>query len=96
MMKRPHAELLEKARAQISFPLACYLIAAEEGSHFCYSWGYTSAHGMLDSYPELDRRLGPPEGPAEWDEFNATRQFQHASVSIDLNQKKGRIDWLPK
>ena len=41
MMERPDAELLELARQRITFPLACFLIAAQHGTHFCYSWGYT-------------------------------------------------------
>ena len=59
MMKRPHAELSALARERITFPLACFLIGAHSDSHFCYSWGYTDRHGMLDSYPEFDRPLGP-------------------------------------
>lgn len=93
MMKRPYAELLQLARERIGFPLACFLVAAQPGSHFCYSWGYTDRHGMLDGYPELERPLGPPQGDAVWQGMTATREFAHASVWVDLNAKKARIDW---
>ncbi|WP_186775815.1 putative glycoside hydrolase [Rubripirellula tenax] len=93
MMKRPHAELLELARQRITFPLACFLIGAQPGSHFCYSWGYTDINGMLDDYPELDRPLGPPKSAATWDGMTATRDFQHASIWIDLSNRDARIDW---
>lgn len=91
MMQRPHAELLALARDRIDFPLACFLIAAQPGSHFCYSWGYTNTDGMLDSYPELERKLGPPKADATWSGLTATREFQHATVRVDLVSKQARI-----
>lgn len=93
MMKRPHADLLKLARQRITFPLACFLVGAQTGSHFCYSWGYTDTDGMLDSYPEFGRKLGPPRGAALWQGLTATREFEHASVWIDLATKEARIDW---
>lgn len=93
MMKRPHAELLQLARERITFPLACFLVAAQTGSHFCYSWGYRDPHGMLDSYPELERPLGPPQSDAKWHGLTATREFAHASVWVDIDNKEARIEW---
>jgi len=93
MMKRPYDELLKLAREQITFPLACFLVGTRPGSHFCYSWGYTDRIGMLDSYPELDRPLGPPKGDAVWNGLTATREFTHASVWVNLSTKQACIDW---
>jgi len=93
MMKRPHAELLALARERLTFPLACFLVAAQPGSHFCYSWGYREEHGMLDAYPEFARPLGPPQADAVWQGLIATREFAHASVRVDLAAKQARIDW---
>ena len=93
MMQRPYAELLQLARARLTFPLACFLVAAQPGSHFCYSWGYTNTHGMLDAYPEFDRPLGPPQADAKWVGLTATREFAHASVWVDLTTKQARIEW---
>ena len=93
MMQRPYAELLELSRERITFPLACFLVAAQPGSHFCYSWGYTDRHGMLETYPELDRPLGPPKGDAVWQGLTATREFARASVQVDLATRQARIDW---
>jgi dienelactone hydrolase len=93
LMKRPYAELLALARERITFPLACFLIGAQPGSHFCYSWGYTDRHGMLDPYPEFDRPLGPPQAGAVWQGLSATREFARASVWIDLATHQARIDW---
>jgi hypothetical protein len=92
-MKRPYAELLALALERITFPLACFLIGAQPGSHFCYSWGYTDRHGMLDPYPEFDRPLGPPQAGAVWQGLSATREFARASVWIDLATHQARIDW---
>ena len=92
-MKTPHDELLEQARERITFPLSCFLIAAQPRSQFCYSWGYKSTDGMLNSYPELSRPLGPPAGDAIWHGLSATREFQHASVRIDLQSKEFCIEW---
>lgn len=93
MMARPHAELLQLARENITFPLACYLVAAQPGSYFCYSWGYTNIHGMLDSYPEFDRPLGPPLADAQWNGMTAMREFTHAKVWVDLESKQATISW---
>lgn len=95
MMKRPNAELLKLAREQITFPLACFLVAARPGSLFCYSWGYTDRHGMLESYPEFERPLGPPLGEAKKDGWNYQREFTHASMSVNLETKSAHIDWKP-
>jgi hypothetical protein len=93
MMKLPHEELLKIARERITFPLACFLVAAEANSQICYSWGYRDDHGALDVYPEFQKPLGPPEADAVWDGMTATREFKHASVWVDLNSKEARIDW---
>ncbi|GAB6164143.1 hypothetical protein JCM19992_01430 [Thermostilla marina] len=93
MMKRPHGELLQLARRRITFPLACFLVAAQPGSYFCYSWGYTDRHGTLDAYPELERPLGPPAGAATRSGWVFRREFQHASVFVDVKTKEARIDW---
>ena len=93
MMKRPHNELLKRARENIVFPLACFLVGAQPQSWFCYAWGYRDMHGMLDAYPELDKPLGLPKGDATWEGFTATREFAHASVWVNLAAKQARIDW---
>jgi hypothetical protein len=93
MMQRPYAELLQLARERLTFPLACFLVAAQPGSHFCYSWGYREDQGMLDAYPEFDRPLGPPKAAATWAGLTATREFAHASVWVDLTTQQARIEW---
>ncbi len=93
MMAKPREELLRLARANVEFPLACFLVGARPGSFFCYSWGYVHNHGMLDAYPEFGRALGPPRGDAAWQGLSATREFEHASVRVNLETKQARIEW---
>ena len=93
-MQRPAAELLRLARERLTFPLACFLVAAQPGSHFCYSWGYVHDHGMLEPYAEFDRPLGPPKADATWVGLTATREFAHAKVRVDIDNQVGEIEWL--
>jgi hypothetical protein len=93
MMKRPETELLKLAREQITFPLACFLVAARPGSLFCYSWGYTDRHGMLESYPELERPLGAPLGEAKRTGWSYQRDFTRAAVFVNLETRTARIEW---
>lgn len=93
MMARPHEELLDLARRRITFPLACFLVAAEEHCYFCYSWGYREFHGTFDWYPEFDRPLGPPKGPAVREGWTFRREFARASVFVNLQTKDARIQW---
>ena len=95
MMTKPHAELLQLAREHITFPLACFLVAAGANCYFCYTWGYRENDGTLDWYPEFDKPLGPPQGEARRTGWAYQRDFAHASVSVNLETKAARIDWKP-
>ena len=93
LMKRPHEELVKIAARNITFPLASFLIAAGPNCYFQYTWGWSSDNGTFDWYPEFDKPLGAPKGDAKRDGFKYTREFEHASVFVDLETKTGRIDW---
>ena len=93
MMQRPRDELQRLALEHLTFPLACFLVAAQPGSHFCYSWGYREDHGVFEPYPALNRPLGPPLADGKWQGLTATREFAHASVRVDLTTKQATIRW---
>lgn len=93
MMQKPHGELARLAKDRITFSLACFLVAAQTNSYFCYTWGYREMHGTFDWYPEFDKPLGPPKGGAKRDGWTYRREFEHASVFVDLEKKTARIDW---
>lgn len=78
MMQKPHAELARLARERITFPLACFLVAAEPNCCFCCTWGYREMHGTFDWYPEFDKPLGPPKGEAKRTGWIYQREFAHA------------------
>jgi len=95
MMKKPHNELVRRARERLTFPLACFLVAAEANCYFCYTWGYSEEHGTFDWHPEFDKPLGPPLGDAKRTDWAYQREFAHASVFVDLETQAARIDWKP-
>ena len=96
MMKKPSKELHELAQERITFPLACFLVAAEKNCFFCYTWGYTESHGTFDWYAEFDKPLGQPEGKAERKGWTFSRDFAHASVFVDLEARTAHIFWKPQ
>ncbi|RMF99755.1 MAG: hypothetical protein D6741_07990 [Planctomycetota bacterium] len=93
LLKKPHDELHRIAAERISFPLACYLVGAGRYSYFCYTWGWLGEHGTFDRYPEFEKPLGPPKGEATRDGWTYRREFEHASVFVDLEHKTARIEW---
>jgi len=92
-MKKSAAEKEAFAREKITYPLACYLIGAQENSWFCYGWGYNIDEGQLVEYPEYRRPLGPPKGEASRAGWVFRRQFEHADVMVDLENRKATIRW---
>ena len=95
-MRQPPEKLAREARDKITFSLACFLVAAERYSYFCYSWGYREQHGSLVDYPELRKPLGPPKGVAARNGWIYTRSFKHADVRVDLSKRTARIEWTPQ
>ena len=92
-MPKSQQERERLARAEIEFPLAVFLIGAERGCYFGYSWGYDEKEGWLQWYPEYDRPLGAPKGPARKTGWHYQREFEHARVEVDLTREWGRIEW---
>ncbi len=92
-MRKPLEEKRILAAKNITFPLAAFLVGAQENAYFIYNWGYRMAHGCLEWYPELDRRLGLPLADAKQTDWVLERDFEHAHVWIDLEAKEARIDW---
>nr|WRX36733.1 hypothetical protein [uncultured bacterium] len=82
---------------RLDFCLALFLICAEEYSYFLPHDGYdVNRNGSsiwLKTFPEFDKRLGPPKGPAVKDGYTYTREFESASVFLDIEKKAGKITW---
>ncbi len=95
MMQKPRAELAQLSRDRITFPLACFLVAAQPNCYLHYTWGYREMHGTFEWYPEFDQPLGPPRGDAKRVGWTYQRTFEHADVFVDLETRTAKIDWKP-
>lgn len=86
----------ELSKDRLEYYQACYLIGAQPYSYFQYGWGWRLDTGPLVDYPELLKPLGAPkEGFKRTEEtgWEFTREFEHASVWVDLEKKEAKIDW---
>jgi hypothetical protein len=93
LIAKPYEEQYQVAADNLEFPLACFLVGAEENCYFCYSWGWVPEHGALAWYPEFDKRLGSPKGDGIQKGWKFAREFEHASVFVDVEKRTGKIDW---
>ncbi|MDQ8183558.1 putative glycoside hydrolase [Pelagicoccus sp. SDUM812005] len=93
MMQKPLKEKRKLAKDNLLFPLACFLAGAQENCYFIYNWGYRMEMGCLEWYPEFDKPLGKPLGEMSRDGWKLSRDYEHASVWVDLESKEAKIDW---
>jgi len=82
---------------RLTYTLAIFLICAEKYSYFLAHDGY-SVNGddssiWLKDFPEYSKPLGFPSGPATRDGYIYTREFEHASVWLDIEHEKAEIKW---
>lgn len=81
----------------LTYKLAIFLVCAEKYSYFLAHDGY-SVNGddsfvWLKTFPEYERPLGPPKGPAKKKGYIYTRKFKHASVWLDIENEEATIKW---
>lgn len=84
------------SQEKLEYALACFLIGAQPYSYFMYSWGWGLADGSLVDYPELQKPLGAPKGAynrTKPDAWEFTREFEHANVWVDTENRKAKITW---
>lgn len=92
-MKKPLVEKRNIARKNLEFPLAAFLVGAQENAYFIYNWGYRMENGCLEWYPEFDKPLGEPSGDMVKDGWKLSREFKHASVWVNLETGESEIKW---
>lgn len=92
-MRKPLKEKREIAAKSITFPLAAFLVGAQKNCYFVYNWGYRMDNGCLEWYPEWDKKLGKPLDDAKQTNWTLTRNFEHATVSVDLENREAEINW---
>ena len=74
------------------YSLATYLIVATPWSFYGMSNGWGAA--SFPRYPEYDRPLGEPAGPAEvLGGGRYSREFAHVSVALDTSKKTASVVW---
>lgn len=81
------------AEKNIHFPLASFLVGAQEHSYFIYNWGYRLEMGCLEWYPEFDKPLGKPLNEMQTNGWELSRNYEHATVWVNLETKEAKIDW---
>ncbi len=89
------AKSSEAARDGLQYPLGIFLIAAEKYSYFRVHEGYSADRNdrWMRWFPEYDRPLGPPNGPAKRKGYEYNRTFKHATVHLDIQKREARILW---
>ena len=85
----------EDARKGLIYPLALFLVCAEKYSYFRVHEGYSADTDTrwMRWFPEYDKPLGPPDGPAVRNGHVYTRRFKHADVKVDIGARRGEINW---
>lgn len=76
-----------------TFPLACFLIIANDYSFYMYQ--DHSATRLTHWDPEYGYRLGKPKGTAKKENNVYTRSFEYCDVTVDLNTVTSSITWHP-
>lgn len=81
---------------RFEYLLALFLVCAEKHSYFLAHDGYSSEKSKvwMNRPSEMERPLGPPQGPAVREGFLYTREFAHAKVRVDIENEVGEIEWI--
>ncbi|PIB30425.1 hypothetical protein BFP77_04595 [Maribacter sp. 4U21] len=89
-------EMERLSKENLEFYLSCFLIGAQPYSYFQYGWGWDLDDGSLVDHPDLQRKLGAPKSGykrSDLDEWEFTREFEHASVWVNIESRKSQITW---
>ncbi|WP_372776065.1 putative glycoside hydrolase [Mangrovibacterium sp.] len=85
----------------LNYYMSIFLVCAEKYSYLNIHDGYSvnTKNGVCDSkvwlqqFPEFDKPLGEPKGSATKVGYSYTREFEHASVWVDIEARKGKVTW---
>ena len=82
-------------KSRFNYQLAIFLICAEKYSYFDLKDGYDAktSKTWMTHPADYDRPLGPPKGPAVRNGYTYTREFEYASVFLDIEQEEAKITW---
>ncbi|GIX01388.1 MAG: hypothetical protein KatS3mg112_0325 [Thermogutta sp.] len=83
------------AKSRFIHQLAILLVCAEKYSYFDLNDGYDAKTSKMSMTrpARYDRPLGPPRGPAVRNGYTYTREFEYASVFLDIEKEEASITW---
>lgn len=93
--QRNEAKIDDKLNERLDYLLAVFLVCAEKYSYVYPHDGYASENSAvwLKTFPQYEKKLGAPKGPAENTGYIYTRSFEHVDVWLDIEHKKAKLDW---
>jgi hypothetical protein len=98
----PLQDFASVSQDRLDYAIALFLIMAERYSYLCIHDGYdvnpvgpheNASKLWLHAFPEYTKPLGRPKGPAQKQGSQYTREFEHASVWLDIEAGKGVVKW---
>lgn len=83
------------AESRFNYQLALFLICAEKYSYFDLKDSYDAKRSKtwMTRPADYEQPLGPPLGPAVKTGYTYTREYTHASVSLDIENETGEVVW---
>lgn len=86
---------------RVNYLIGLFLVCAERYSYLYIHDGYSANHVRgscqsqvwLKRFPQYDRPLGQPLGPAKQDGFVYTRRFEHLDVTVDVERRRATLTW---
>lgn len=99
--KRGNIELDDAFNARLDYLLAIFLVCAEKHSYVYPHAGYSAnekgkkndSSVWLKTFPQYEKKLGAPKGPAQRMGYIYTRSFEYLDVWLDIEHKKATLDW---
>ena len=83
---------------RLDYLTAIFLVIAEKYSYLFIHGGYGVGPDVdnpfwLNTLPVHKKRLGPPKGAATKDGYIYTREFEHCSVWLDIENETAKLTW---
>ncbi|MFC1762806.1 putative glycoside hydrolase [Planctomycetota bacterium] len=85
---------------RLDYLTAIFLVIAEKYSYLYIHGGYGVGPESeidnpfwLETLPVFEKRLGPPKGAATRDGYIYTREFEHCSVWLDIENETAKLTW---
>lgn len=100
---RSRVDELAAMEDRVNYLIGLFLVCAERYSYLYVHDGYSAdlrrgeceSKVWLKRFPQYDRPLGAPRGPATRDGLVYMRRFEHVDVMVDLAKKQATLQWRP-